>query len=322
MWKPVCDRYLRRLVEAVSEAASRCNYTILSGGIDTSFIVASHPHRSMLKAITVDLGGVDLKYAREAAEKLGIERLYVVKPSMSVFIQAVDWVLRELKTIDPVEVAADAVHYISMSKCLELGGRCIISGDGGDELFLGYDFLLDEETDKLRGWIEAMVKGAWLPTVWVGRKLGLDVITPLYSDRVKKLVLEVPLDCLIDRGRRYGKLILRRHLDSLGLKTIAWRAKTAVTTGSGSRDVLMKLADKVEDSWLSEVEEALGFKPPTAIHTYLAYRIVKLGIKPPPKCGDGSKRCPVCGRCLKGRYCRFCGAVISEDGRAMLHGAS
>jgi len=59
------------------------------------------------------------------------------------------------------------------------------------------------------------------------------------------------------------------------------------------------------------VENALGFKPPTRLHAFLAHRMEQLGIKPPEVVPGG---CPVCGRRLHRRTCRFCGAYIAREG--------
>ncbi len=309
--KDACMEYARELSSIVSREASRCDCTLLSGGIDTTFVVLSHPRKTRLTAITVDLGGPDAYYARLVASRLGLRHI-LRSPGIESFARAVDKVVEMLRIIDPVEVAADAVHIISLETAGSEGCRCVLTGDGGDELFLGYDFLLGLPESKIREWLDRVIASAWLPTVWIGRKLGLEVVAPLYSDEAKELVKHLPLDCLIDRSRGYGKLLLRALIAYAGLEEVAWRRKDPVTRGSGSLRLLKQLA---ESSSIPEepARRILGFKPPSRPHLYLAWRLISRATLP-PLCPEASRRCPVCGRCLNRGFCKFCGTYIDEGG--------
>lgn len=314
-----CLELLSKVERVVRKLMSDCDCTLLSGGVDTSYIVSLHPHPDKLKAFTFS-GGEDLYYAKEVVSRLGIREHILIEPTKNEFQEGVDWVLRELRTIDPVEVAADAVHYLTLRRAKEAGCKCVASGDGGDELFLGYTFLLGLSDEELLNWLRRMVKDAWLPTIWVGRRLGIRVVTPLYNAEIKALILKAPLNCLINDGRRLGKLMLRYHLERVGLEDVAWRAKTPVTTGSGASDLLEKLAEDISGDEVRKVEEVMNFRPPTKLHAFLASRLLKLGVEPPPLCEDNKRRCPVCGRCMRGNHCNFCGATLTSDGSVMLHG--
>ena len=309
-----CKPLLEELRQSVRREIGDCDCALLSGGIDTTFVASLHPRPSRLRAITVVTGTArDEYYAVHAAKKLGIREHIVVRLDERNVDEALTWVLQELRTIDPVEVAADIVHYTSIKTGLEKGCKCITSGDGGDELFLGYSFLYSKTEDELRRWIRRMTVKAWLPTLWVGLRLGIDVRAPLYSWTARKIALEAPIECLLDRQHGLGKLILRKHLEEIGLSEIAVREKTPVTSGSGSLILLKRLAETIGDE-----KPCLDFEPPSTLHSFLALRAKRAGVVFPPKCSVPDKRCPVCGRCLdENGYCKFCGTIVTEKGVVM-----
>ncbi|MEM0365661.1 MAG: asparagine synthase-related protein [Acidilobaceae archaeon] len=306
-----CVEYKVRIVDAVSREASKCECTLLSGGIDTSLIALVHPYKELVKAITVDMGGSDVNYASIAASKLKLGSHIVHRPPIEEFLRAIDWVLENIKTIDPIEVSADAVHYISLSMAKSIGCQCILSGDGGDELFAGYTFLYNKPEEYIREWIRDKAKYSWLPTVHIGRLIGLNVYTPLYTDEVKEIALEIPVNCLTSSLN--GKIILREILREYGLVEIADRPKTPINTGSGSQTTLKNIVEAVKEDLELTVSRRLGFKPPSKAHAWLAYRLISLKVEPPPRV-EGYNACPICGRGIIRGYCRFCGTCIDSRG--------
>ena len=320
---PFCVFFQLELIEAVRDIATRSDCALLSGGVDTSFVVSLHRKPQDLTVFTVDFGfgnHRDVGYAKYLVRKKKIGKHIIITPSLNEFQEAIDWVLKNLRTIDIVEVVSDAVHYMSLKRAKEYGCRTVLTGDGGDELFLGYSFLLDKSDEELREWIRKMVKDAWLPTLWIGKKLGVNVVAPLYSEVAKKVALNMPIYCFIDRENKIGKYILRNHLEVFELYKIAKRPKAPVTTGSGAVTALRKLVKNFKRAELFRgLKKYVGFRPRSKLQAYLGHRMMELGLEPPPICSDESRRCPVCGRCMKDNYCKFCGAYVSERGEVIYH---
>ncbi len=314
-----CLQYANIIASLVAKVSGECDCITLSGGVDTTFIALSHPRGGALRAITVDLGGDDGVYASLVALELGITDHVILKPTEEEFLKAVDWVLANLKTIDPIEVSADAVHYITSTWALRSGCYCLISGDGGDEVFLGYTFLEDKSVEEVLAWHRSMLENAWLPSVHVGALVGVRVIAPLYSQSVRDIARSIPLKCMLRKGFR-GKILLRLYIESQGLGRVAWRRKTPVNIGSGSLEKLKSIAGRarLDVEALGRVRGSMRFKPPTVLHTFLAYRMLELGIEPPEVVDGG---CPLCGRRLDRGYCRFCGCYLTSQGCTLHYGA-
>ncbi len=290
-------------IVAATVAGRGCDCILLSGGVDTGFIAASLALEANARprAYTVLPGpeSPDAPHALEAAERLGLP-LRVVRPTRAGWRSAFDLAAIALETADPVEVAGAAGAALGMAAAASDGCRCIVTGDGGDELFLGYTFLQGLPPEKLGEWRRRMASGgAFFSSKPIAGLLGLEACTPLYTPEARRLSLEAPVDCLLSGG--WGKLLLRVYLDLAGLHGLAWRGKTPVTSGSGALEALE--------------EASLGSEPlegwePSGPHAYLVRRLHASGLLPPPCEGPG--RCPVCGRCLEpgGLRCRFCGAWL------------
>jgi asparagine synthase (glutamine-hydrolysing) len=291
-----------------------CDCILLSGGVDTSFIALAAARAGLrVRVLTLAApGSPDYPYAVEAAEALGLD-LIPARPTPAEYVEAVDFALSSLAVADPVEVAGAAAAALGLAAARAAGCGCVLTGDGGDELFLGYTFLLHAPPERLGEWRARMAGGgARFAVEQVASRLRARVCHPLYSPEARRLSLEAPLGCLIGRGpggRLYGKLLMRLYLDASGLRRLAWRDKTPVTSGSGALEALEAIAEGREP-----VE---GWEPSSA-HAYLLARMKLLGIHYPAPCTDPQRRCPVCGRCLEGQRCPFCGAHL-ENGTVSVY---
>jgi asparagine synthase (glutamine-hydrolysing) len=312
-----CLALAEELSRRVYEACRGCDCLLLSGGVDTTFIAAStarRGHRFNLALTSTYRGmGEDVRYAAHVAERLELRHL-VVEYSDLEAEEGLEDVLSTLKTFDPVEVRCSLSVYMALRRALAEGCRRVATGDGADELFIGYDFLLSKPPSYVDAWVRGVV-GRWrFSSVELGRRLGLEVI-PAYAGRgVVELALKAPYSCKVleARGRLWGKALMRLWLEGEGFEGVAWRLKDPIDSGSGSKALSSKWALEASRGGFDEALKD-GLSLPSGSHVYLYARFKRLGLRI-PKPSLGEKPCPVCGAPLEAT-CRFCGAYLDEDGR-------
>ena len=131
----------------------------LSGGIDSSLVVSMYSTLSDKKIRTFSIGYSEhkrydeLNYAELVAEKVGTEHTSIVVTKED-FIEASERILDFLD--EPVSDPACIPTYILSQKVKEEEIKVILTGEGSDEIFLGYDnyfkvldfYLLQNSLDK------------------------------------------------------------------------------------------------------------------------------------------------------------------------------
>lgn len=126
----------KRLVSDVEVA------TLLSGGLDSSFITALYAKKSKHKVHTFSIGYdehthyCELSFAKDASEYIGtIHHEY--KIGKDIYLKTIDKVLEHLD--EPMADSASIPTYILSQEIHKEGFKVCLSGEGSDESFLGYD---------------------------------------------------------------------------------------------------------------------------------------------------------------------------------------
>jgi asparagine synthase (glutamine-hydrolysing) len=120
----------------------------LSGGVDSSSVVATMAKISAGPVKTFSIGFSDpdyneLDYAREVAKKFGTEHHeQVIEPNVLDVIDDIAWFL------DEPFGDSSAIPTYMVSKLASESVTVVLSGDGGDELFAGYDRYLVERRER------------------------------------------------------------------------------------------------------------------------------------------------------------------------------
>jgi asparagine synthase (glutamine-hydrolysing) len=198
---------LRGLLEDAVDAHEVSDVPVgafLSGGLDSSAVVAlmSKPAAGRLKTFSIgfaESGFDELQYAREVAAVFGTDHHdLVLRPDVVKIVEDLTWYL------DEPFGDTSAIPTYMVSKLASEHVKVVLSGDGGDELFAGYDKYVVEGRERRYDRIPAPFRkaagtvGRIMPDGMTGRRFlrhlaldgarrYLDASTMFTADQMRRL---------------------------------------------------------------------------------------------------------------------------------------
>ncbi|HEY6401926.1 MAG TPA: asparagine synthase (glutamine-hydrolyzing), partial [Blastocatellia bacterium] len=162
------EYYVERLRELIAESVRlRLESDVplgafLSGGIDSSLVVAMMAREMKVKTFSIgfpDAGFDELRYARLAARHFGTDHHeFVVTPDICRLVEEIVWHHDE-----PFADVSSVPTYV-VSKMAREHVTVALSGDGGDEVFGGYERYLVDQLRQRYERIPAFMRRAMLLT--------------------------------------------------------------------------------------------------------------------------------------------------------------
>lgn len=307
----LCKRLRSLLEKAVSK--NLADAILLSGGLDTSIIALIASRKRELAAFTVVLEGAeapDLKYSKLVAAKLGLVHKICIFGE-SELLYAIKKVIKIMKTFDPMEVRNTVAIYIGMSFANENGVQEIMTGDGADELFGGYSYLFGLNRARLEKELFELAREMRFSSLTIAKTFGINAYLPYLELKEFALHLDPALKVRREKGKVWGKWILRKAYEKELPREIVWRVKTPIEKGSGTT-VLPKLFDRlIEDEEFLEKKQhyfdidKVIVRDKEHLFYYENYRST-FG---KPKQQKGRRICVYCNSLVeRGFYCGVCGA--------------
>ncbi|MDH5816353.1 MAG: asparagine synthase-related protein [Candidatus Nezhaarchaeota archaeon] len=311
----ICLKIRTLLEEAVRR--NLCEGMLLSGGLDTSILAVLASKYAPIKAFTVGFNKAatpDVEYARLLSSKLRLDHV-VHFFDESELHKALREVIRILRTFDPMEVRNSVVVFIGLRLARDHGVRTVMTGDGSDELFAGYSFLFNLSDEELKLKLERLWETMHFSSIPLARELGLEVRLPFLDPEFKSFAMSISPGYKVrrERGKVYGKWILRKAFEGMLPSKIVWRDKTPIEVGSGTT-ILPRLFDEQisDDEFEAKKREYLE-KDCVIIRSkeqLFYYEIYRTMIGRICQTNLSSKSCPYCKSSVneKATYCRTCGA--------------
>jgi asparagine synthase (glutamine-hydrolysing) len=169
---------------------------LLSGGLDSSLVAAlMRPHLPRLHSFAVGLpGSSDLHHARAMADALGTIHHEVVVGEAE-FIAALEPVIWHLESWDP-DLVRSALPCWFVSRAAAREVKVVLTGEGADELFAGYDYQRDYHGAHLHRELQRLVRGLHgINLQRVDRMSmahGLEARVPFLDTAMVELALAIP----------------------------------------------------------------------------------------------------------------------------------
>lgn len=299
---------------------------LLSGGVDSSLLAALSSRLGPIAGVTSVFEGApasDAYYSSLVVERLRMRHV-LTRYGLQDAVLAAREVVKITKSFDHIALRNDISIYLALRACAEGGVNRVMTGDGGDELFAGYEYMTKMGEDELSAYIDFLSKNWTFSTPQLARSLGLEVIQPYLSEEVIDFARRLPYPWRVRKSDGIcGKWILRSMLEDLGLPEIARREKEPIESGSGSFSLskifLEGLGEEAEELKAKAMEEGVTFWSDEQLYFYKIFRETVGRV---PKAKEGERGCRCCGAPLdpRGNRCTICGFL--NGGPKELEGGS
>ena len=309
----ISEKNVRMLLE---EITSQCDadWIAFSGGLDSSILgqIKKEQGLNAITIITKDFLGTDLEYSQIMGKHIGVhlELRYV---NINEILNAVKGTIKILKNFNDIEIRNSIVSYLYLNTLKEKNVKKVITGDGADEIFAGYNFLIKKNHAELRTELRRMKEIMHFTSQKIASELGISVQMPYINENVIKLAETLPIEHLVNQknGVKFGKWVLRKAFENDLPPSVIWREKTPMQDGSGTTGLTKMFDSVITDDIYQEKTKKIKSKDGVTIRTKESlhyYELYRENFKVPEYDGD-KNICPDCNAELitNTKFCRMCG---------------
>ncbi|MDE1724600.1 MAG: asparagine synthase [Thaumarchaeota archaeon] len=288
----------------------------LSGGLDSS-ILASCAENKTIHAFTMvakDFFSTDLVNAQLVA-KIKDLQLDIISANVGDLLSAAEETIKILRVFNPIEIRNNVVVYLTMNAAKRSGCGSMMTGDGADELFAGYNFFKKMSQTELEKDLERIWSIMHFPSKSIANAIGISLHTPFLDPIVLEYAKNIPSDLKIrdEKGKRYGKWILRKAFENDLPGSIIWRDKFAMQDGSGTSGLTSFLENLIPDILFVKKSqhyiehENVKLESKESLYYYELYRKY---FPVPSSLYNSDTKCPNCNYALSAdsHFCRMCGS--------------
>ena len=312
-----CEQLTQLLTESVER--NHADALLLSGGLDSS-VLASILRPQYSVAAGFGSSAPDLAYARQVAQKYSTHHVEIVF-GQNRMAELVEQIIQIFRTFDPIEVRNSAVALAGIEQARSDGYWTVMTGDGSDELFAGYNYLSRYYSDIQS--FDSELRRLWQIMHFSSRKLGehagIEVKTPFLDEKFARFAKLISVNDKVGErdGKKWGKFILRKCFEAR-LGPLVWRPKLAQEQGAAT-DRYQKYIEKMIDDLtftnkkrIAQEQDGVRIRSKEHLHYYAIFRSYFRPPKDEDEDDDGSSksRCSECQGCIASdaRFCRMCGA--------------
>lgn len=305
----------KQCMEILENAVRECksDWIALSGGLDSSILAHLRKDQKpqTMTIITKDFLGTDLTFAQIIAKHVGLS-LSLIQVNMEEVLDSINETIKILGNFNDIEIRNSIVPYIYLTTLKNKGVNSVITGDGADEVFGGYNFLLKKSDNEIEDELKRIKKIMHFPSKDIARSLDMEVETPFLNEDMIKFSDELPVSKKINskEGKKFGKWILRETFEEYLPNNITWREKSPMQDGSGTNNLTGLFNTIITDEIFTQKkakileEDGVYIRTKESLHYYECFRKSNSVKK-----SDSDSRCPDCNYEIgvNSRFCRMCG---------------
>ncbi len=305
----------KQCMEILENAVRECksDWIALSGGLDSSILAHLRKDQKpqTITIITKDFLGTDLTFAQIIAKHLGLT-LSLIQVNMEEVLDSINETIKILGNFNDIEIRNSIVPYIYLSTLKKKGINSVITGDGADEVFGGYNFLLKKSDNEIEDELKRIKKIMHFPSKDIARSLDMEVETPFLNEDMIKFSDNLSVSKKINskEGKKFGKWILRETFEEYLPNNITWREKSPMQDGSGTNNLTGLFNTIITDEIFTQKkakileEDGVYIRTKESLHYYECFRKSNSVKK-----SDSDNRCPDCNYEIgvNSRFCRMCG---------------
>ncbi len=264
----------------------------LSGGLDSSLVaavaarvLAARGERLQTFAVgTAD--SPDLAAARIVAEHLGTHHRELTCTAADA-LEAVPTVVRAIESFDPALVRSAVPNFL-LARFTAEHVKVVLTGEGADELFAGYEYLRDfADPDRLHAELVRTVESLHNLNLQrcdrVTMAHGLEARVPFLDREVIAWALRLPPHFKLSSPGQPEKRLLREAFEGWLPDALLWRDKAEFGDGSGAAGVLTAVIESGVDQADFEAERDDVVPPLRTLEELAYYRIFRehlAGVRP------------------------------------------
>jgi asparagine synthase (glutamine-hydrolysing) len=252
----------------------------LSGGLDSSLVAAIAARAYARRGERLQTFAVgtedspDLAAARLVAEHIGSEhheRIYTARDALD----ALPTVVRSIESFDPGLVRSAVPNFL-LAEMTVRHVKVVLTGEGADELFAGYDYLREfPEARDLHAELERTVRALHNLNLQrcdrVTMAHGLEARVPVLDREMIAWGMRLPPEAKLAGPGVPEKKLLREAFEGWLPHPLLWRQKAEFGDGSGARDVMSAvvsadIGDAEFDAERGAVDPPLRTKEELAYH--------------------------------------------------------
>ncbi|HKZ23355.1 MAG TPA: asparagine synthase B [Thermoplasmata archaeon] len=287
------DGALARLRELLPRAVSKRLMsdvplgTFCSGGLDSTLVtaLAARELETFHTFSTGMPGAPDLESARRASEFLGTEH-HIREFTEEDVMKALPTVAYHLESYDAA-LFRSAVPTFFVSELARKYVKVVLTGEGADELYAGYRYLKNLPFgpplhDELVRITRALHHVNLQRTDRMTMAHSLEARVPYLDWQHVSFALTLPTHLKVHGTDRVEKWLLRKAFPGLLPDDLLWRGKQKFAEGTGSFDVVRRVAERqITDAEFEKERERIPTSPRTKEELY-CYRLFEEQFELPP----------------------------------------